>query len=234
MPEKTVSDCSWVFNNKFLKSNRQTEWVNPTVEHFLRAYSGVNQKDWVKWLPMAEFAYNNAVHTSTSKSPFKALYEWELALTPSNVPTDILEANNLANQMEAQWQEVEAALWQSKSCMVARESGEPMQFEVGEEVWLDAKNVKLKTLSPKLIEQQLGPFKVTEKISNCAYCLELLPTMRIHNVFYMRLLSKVKQDKKHAFESCPLPVTINGEEEYKVEGITDMEERNSEWFFRVK
>ncbi|QRW24231.1 Retrotransposable element Tf2 protein [Rhizoctonia solani] len=96
MPEKTVLDCGRVFNNKFLKalyqrlgidphfslayhpqSNSQTEQVNPTVEHFLRAYSGVNQKDWVRWLPMAEFAYNNAVHSSTGKSPFKALYGWE-------------------------------------------------------------------------------------------------------------------------------------------------------------
>ncbi|KAF8761510.1 Reverse transcriptase (RNA-dependent DNA polymerase) [Rhizoctonia solani] len=178
MPEKTVSDRRWVFNNKFLRalyqrlgidphfslayhpqSDGQTERVNPTVEHFLRAYLGVNQKDWVKWLPMAEFAYNNAVHSSTGKSPFKALYSWEPSLTPSNVPTDVPEADNLASQMEAQWQEIEAALRQSKTRMVAREVGEPLEFEIGEEAWLDAKNVKLKTLSPKLTEQRLGPSK---------------------------------------------------------------------------
>ncbi|QRW20373.1 Retrotransposable element Tf2 protein [Rhizoctonia solani] len=122
MPEKTVLDRGRVFNNKFLKalyqrlgidphfslayhpqSDGQTERVNPTVEHFLRAYSGVNQKDWVKWLPMAEFAYNNAVHSSTGKSPFKALYGWEPSLTLSNVPTDVPEADDLATQMETQW-----------------------------------------------------------------------------------------------------------------------------------
>ncbi|KAF8751621.1 hypothetical protein RHS01_08323 [Rhizoctonia solani] len=100
MPKKTVLDQGRVFNNKFLRalyqrlgidphfslayhpqSNGQTERVNPTVKHFLRAYSGINQKDWVKWLPMAEFAYNNAVHSSTGKSPFKALYGWEPSLT---------------------------------------------------------------------------------------------------------------------------------------------------------
>ncbi|GAB1527459.1 hypothetical protein RhiTH_010634 [Rhizoctonia solani] len=58
--------------------------------------------------------------------------------------------------------------------------------------------------------------------------------MRIHDVFYIGLLSKVKKDKKQAFKNHPPPVTIDGEEEYKVEGITDMEERNREWFFRVK
>ncbi|KAF8687099.1 hypothetical protein RHS03_09998, partial [Rhizoctonia solani] len=253
MPKKTVLDWGRVFNNKFLKalyqwlgidphfssayhpqSDGQTERVNPTVKHFLRAYLGINQKDWVKWLPMAEFAYNNAVHSSTGKSPFKALYGWEPSLTPSNVPTNVPEANDLATEMEAQWREIEAALRQSKTQMTAGETGEPLEFEIGEEAWLDAKNVKLKTLSPKLTKQRLGPFKVIEKISNRAYRLELPPSMRIHNVFYVGLLSKVKQDKNQAFENCPPPVTVDGEEEYEVEGITNAEERNGKWFFRVK
>ncbi|QRW22602.1 Retrotransposable element Tf2 protein [Rhizoctonia solani] len=253
MPEKTVSDRGRVFNNKFLKalykrlgidphfslayhpqSDGQTEQVNPSIKHFLRAYSGVNQQDWTKWLPMAEFAYNNAVHSSTGKTPFKALYGWEPTLTPSNVPTDVPEADKLAQTMEAQWKEVESALRQAKQRMTAGESGSPTEFKIGEEAWLDAKNVNLKTLSPKLTEQRLGPFKVTEKISDRAYRLELPPTMRIHNVFYVGLLSKVKRDKKCAFKNRPPPVTVDGEEEYKVEGITDAEERNGKWFFQVK
>ncbi|QRW19985.1 Retrotransposable element Tf2 protein [Rhizoctonia solani] len=232
MPEKTVSDQGRVFNNKFLKalyqrlgmdphfslayhpqSNGQTEHINPMVKHFLQVYSGINQKDWVKWLPMVEFAYNNAVHSSTGRSPFKALYRWEPALTPSNVPTNVPEVDKLATQMEAQWQEIEAALWQSKTRMTAGESGDPVEFKIGEEAWLDAKNIKLKTLT---------------------YRLELLPSMRIHNVFYVGLLSKVKRDKKRTFENCPPPVTVDGEEEYKVKGITDAKERNRKWFFRVK
>ncbi|QRW23147.1 Retrotransposable element Tf2 protein [Rhizoctonia solani] len=214
MPEKTILDKGRVFNNKFLRalykhlgidphfssayhpqSNRQTEQVNPSIKHFLRLYSGVNQWDWTKWLPMAEFAYNNAIHSSTSKTPFKALYGLEPTLTLSNVPTDVLEANNLAKTMEAQWLEVEAALQQSKTHMTAREDGSPPEFEIGEEAWLDAKNINLKTLSPKLTEQCLGLFKIIERISN---------------------------------------FTVDREEEYKIEGITNMEERNRKWFFRVK
>ncbi|QRW22409.1 Retrotransposable element Tf2 protein [Rhizoctonia solani] len=180
---------------------------------------------------MAEFAYNNAVHSSTGKTPFKALYGWEPTLTPSNVPTDVPEANDLAVTMEAQWREVKAALRQSKIQMTAGESGTPLEFEIGEEAWLDAKNVNLKTLSPKLTEQRLGPFKVTKKISDRAYQLELPPTMRIHNVFYVGLLSKVKRDDKQTFKNRPPPVTVDGEEEYKVEGITNAEERNGKLFF---
>ncbi|KAF8675482.1 hypothetical protein RHS04_06701 [Rhizoctonia solani] len=236
MPEKTVLDQGRVFNNKFLKALYQRLGIDP---HFSLAYhpqsdGQTERKDWVKWLPMAEFTYNNAVHSATGRSPFKALYGWEPSLTPSNVPTNVPEANNLATQMEAQWREIEAALRQSKTRMTAGETGEPITFEIGEEAWLDAKNVKLKTLSPKLTEQRLGPFKVTKKISNHAYRLKLLPSMRIHNVFYVGLLSKVKRDNKQAFKNQPPPVTVDGEEEYEVEGITDMEKRGKKWFFRVK
>ncbi|QRW15695.1 hypothetical protein RhiXN_03696 [Rhizoctonia solani] len=147
---------------------------------------------------------------------------------------DVPEANDLAAQMESQWREIELALQQSKTQMVAREEGSPLEFEIGEEAWLDAKNLKIKTLSPKLTKQQVGPFKVTERISNCAYQLELLPSMQVHNIFYVGLLSKVKRDKKRAFENRPPPVTVDREEEYKVEGIMDMEKRNGKWFFGVK
>ncbi|KAF8759543.1 Chromo (CHRromatin Organization MOdifier) domain [Rhizoctonia solani] len=88
MPEKrsqTGEGSSLLFSLSPPK-RRSNGTSKPLHEHFLRAYSGVNQRDWTKWLPMAEFAYNNAVHSSTGKTPFKALYGWEPTLTPSNVP----------------------------------------------------------------------------------------------------------------------------------------------------
>jgi hypothetical protein len=71
----------------------------------------------------------------------------------------------------------------------------PITFDGGELAWLDARNVNLKTKSPKLTDQQLGPFKITEKISDNADRLELPETMKVHNVFYVGLLSKVKKDE---------------------------------------
>ncbi|CCO34493.1 Retrotransposable element Tf2 155 kDa protein type 3 [Rhizoctonia solani AG-1 IB] len=255
MPEKTISDRGTVFNNKFLRalyqrlgidphfslayhpqSNGQTERLNPTLEHFLRAYASVNQNDWVKWLPMAQFAYNNAVHSATGKSPFKALYGWEPTLTPSNIPVNVPEAEDLANTMEKQWQEIASALRQSKDRMTQGKPTEiPLSFEVGEDAWLDARNVNLKTKSPKLTDQRLGPFKVTEKISETAYRLELPATMRVHDVFYVGLLSKVRKDKTQKWENQPPPVTIDGEEEYIVEGIMDSREtKKGKWEYLVK
>jgi hypothetical protein len=254
MLEKTVSDRGTVFNNKFLRavykrlgidphfslayhpqSNGQTERVNPTIEHFLRAYASVNQTDWVKWLPITEFSYNNAVHSATGRSPFMALYGWQPTLTPSKIATNVPEADKLTNAMQHQWEEVAAALRQSKQRLTeGQETEVPISFEIGEEAWLDAKNINLKTKSDKLTERHLGPFKVLEKISDQAYRLELPKTMRVHDVFYVGLLSKVKRNKLQAWENQPPPITVDGEEEYKVKGIMDSRETKGKWEYLIK
>ncbi|CCO35049.1 Retrotransposable element Tf2 155 kDa protein type 1 [Rhizoctonia solani AG-1 IB] len=254
LPEKTISDRGTVFNNKFLRalykrlgidphfssayhpqSDGQTERVNPTIKHFLRAYASINQSDWVKWLPMTEFAYNNAAHSATGRSPFMALYGWQPTLTASNVETNVPEANDLADAIKKQWEEVASALRQSKSRLVEDQNQEvPISFDVGEEAWLDAKNVNLKTKSDKLTERRLGPFEVIEKISDRAYRLKLPDTMKIHDVFYVGLLSKVKRNELQAWENRPPPITVDGEEEYKVEGIMDSRENKGKWEYLVK
>ncbi|CEL64044.1 hypothetical protein RSOLAG1IB_11028 [Rhizoctonia solani AG-1 IB] len=164
-----------------------------------------------------------------------ALYGWQPALTPSNVATNVPEANDLADAIQKQWEEVAAALRQSKTRLAqGKDTGIPLSFEVGEEAWLDAKNINLKTKSNKLTKRRLGLFKVTEKISDCAYHLELPKTMRVHDVFYVGLLSKFKQNELQAWENWPPPITVDGEEEYEVEGIMDSRETKGKWEYLVK
>ena len=55
-------------------------------------------------------------------------------------------------------------------------------------VYLIRRNVKSKRLSDKLDFKKLGPFKVTKKVINVNYRLELLEGMKIHPVFYVALL----------------------------------------------
>jgi hypothetical protein len=184
---------------------------------------------------MTEFAYNNATHSATGRLPFMALYGWQPPLTPSNVATNVPEPNNLADNIQKQLEEVASALRQSKTCLTEGQIVEvPISLEIGEEAWLDAKNINLKTKSNKLTERCLGPFKVTEKISDQAYRLELPKTMRVHNVFYVGLLSKVKHNKLQAWENRPPPITVEGEEEYKVEGIMDSRETRGKWEYLIK
>src|SRR5882724_2693284 len=52
------------------QTNGQTEQVNQEVQQFLWLFVNQCQDNWYEWLSIAEFAYNNRVHTSTHSSPF--------------------------------------------------------------------------------------------------------------------------------------------------------------------
>ena len=54
------------------QTNGQTERVNQVLEQYLRPVISYQQDDWLTFLPMAEFAYNNSCYTSTSVTPFFA------------------------------------------------------------------------------------------------------------------------------------------------------------------
>ena len=61
-------------------------------------------------------------------------------------------------------------------------------FKKGDKVFLSQQNLKTKRPSKKLDNLQLGPFEILETIGLVNYKLRLLPGMRIHNVFYKKLL----------------------------------------------
>ena len=51
-------------------ANGQVEHLNSTLEQYLQIYCNYQQDNWLKLLPLAEFAYNNTPHSSTGVSPF--------------------------------------------------------------------------------------------------------------------------------------------------------------------
>ena len=57
-------------------------------------------------------------------------------------------------------------------------------LEMGQEVWLDAQNIKTKAPSKKFEQKHLGPFIITKKISLVTYQLQLPAHMNIHPVFH--------------------------------------------------
>jgi hypothetical protein len=52
----------------------QTERVNQILEQYLRCIVNYQQNDWTGLLPLAEFAYNNTLHSSIRQTPFFSNY----------------------------------------------------------------------------------------------------------------------------------------------------------------
>ncbi|MBW0475469.1 hypothetical protein O181_015184 [Austropuccinia psidii MF-1] len=64
---KISRDLSTAFHPE---TDGQTARVNQILEQYLWMYVSYHDDVWHTWLPLDEFAYNNAEHSSTKKSPF--------------------------------------------------------------------------------------------------------------------------------------------------------------------
>jgi hypothetical protein len=92
-PKRVVSDRGSIFTSHFTaavaelqgwfrrhssayhpQSDGQTERVNRVLEDVLRSFVSTRQTEWRNFLPMAEFAVNNAVHPATHSTPFLLNY----------------------------------------------------------------------------------------------------------------------------------------------------------------
>ena len=58
------------------------------METFLRLFVNWAQDDWAGWLPLAEFAYNNAASETTGMLPFFANYGFHprIGVEPAGPP----------------------------------------------------------------------------------------------------------------------------------------------------
>jgi hypothetical protein len=69
------------------QTDSQTERINQIIEAYLQLFINYEIDNWVRLLPMAEFAYNNLVTPATGISPFFTNYGQHLGCTnPSTTP----------------------------------------------------------------------------------------------------------------------------------------------------
>jgi hypothetical protein len=56
------------------QSDGQTEVVNKIITMYLRCLTGDQPRQWLQWLPWAEFCYNSAYQSSLRTSPFRVVF----------------------------------------------------------------------------------------------------------------------------------------------------------------
>uniref|UniRef100_A0A6I8RAB1 Gypsy retrotransposon integrase-like protein 1 n=1 Tax=Xenopus tropicalis TaxID=8364 RepID=A0A6I8RAB1_XENTR len=207
------------------QTNGAAERVNQALEQFLRNHVSLCQDDWSDLLPWAEFAHNNASHSSTGRSPFLSVYgQHPLAFPQDFLLSKVPAADDLAAHMSVIWAATKSNLEKSslihKTFADRRRKPSP-PYKVGEKVWLSSKNIRLKVPSPKLGPKFLGPFSISEVINPVAVRLQLPPEMRIPNVFHVSLLKPVVLNHFSSAQSPPSAVLVDGQQEYEVEKILD-------------
>ncbi|XP_071727227.1 uncharacterized protein [Rutidosis leptorrhynchoides] len=180
------------------QTDGQSERTIQTLEDMLRACVIDFGNGWDKYLPLAEFSYNNSYHASIKAAPFEALYGrkcrspicWnEVGDRQLTGPEIIHETTEKIVQIK---ERLKTARSRQKSYADVRRK--PLEFQIGDMVMLKVspwKGVIRFGKRGKLNPRYVGPFKIIERIGPVAYRLELPQQLAgVHNTFHVSNLKK--------------------------------------------
>ena len=209
-----------------LQTDEQTERQNSTMEAYLRAFANFEQNDWVKLLPIAKFAYNNAKNASTGHTPFELNCGYHSRVSFEE-DTNPCSRSKIADELSAKLRELMTICQenfyhaQELQNRAYNKSVKPRSYTPGNKVWLNSKYIKTKQ-NRKLKAKFFRPFQVLHPVGKQVYKLKLPKKWRIYNVFYMSLLEQNTTRKERVDKNVTeLEFDTGDSEEYKVEAIWD-------------
>ena len=204
------------------QTNGQTERVNQNLEQYLRHYVNYQQDNWAGLLPIAQFAYNNAMHATTKESPFFANYGYNPSILGEPIGDSVMAENSrilaidikqlhLQMTRDIEFFNLRMKIYYDKKHL------EGPELKKGDKVYLLRRNIKTKRLTNKLDYKQLGPFTIKEKTGLVNYKLKLPQSIKkIHLVFHISLLEKALSNAEIATN---VEIEDASEEEFEVEKI---------------
>ena len=147
---------------------------------------------------MAEFAANNNNSIFTKLSPFFALGGLhprisfdvvDLSDTTTRKRINKKKAIDIFEAMQLIWKYAQELLTKAQTSQSdqANKYRKKVSYDIGNKVWLSTKNIRIDRPFKKLDHKMIGLFEVIGK-KGILLELQLLQAMKIHNVFYPKLL----------------------------------------------
>lgn len=235
LPESIISDRGSVFISRFWselmallqvdvrtstayhpRTDGLTERTNQTLEGYLRTYCSYQQDDWVDYLPVAEFAFNNAENASTKQSPFFALTGYHPVFEPRITESaSVPAATDLASRLDILHAELKAELQHAQDAQALAFNRHVLpapELQPGQLVWLLRRNIKTSRPTIKLDHRRLGPYPVFCKRGESSYQLTLPSYLsRLHPVFHISLLEPYSDPSEFRPHASPEPVELDPE-----------------------
>lgn len=184
--------------------------------------------NWDVLLPEAQLAINNSWQESVRNTPFwlnNGRHPYIPGITTFKRAglVDVEERNTA----KASWNiERVGAVQTAKRNLVAAQQRmkrqfdkgrQPKEFQVGQRVLLNARNLKRKDLKcAKFGPRFVGPFTIEEKVGTVSYKLTLPDTMQVHPVFHVELLREYRGNE---FTFPPSITCDDGTEKDEVEMV---------------
>jgi len=215
------SKLSTVFHPQ---TDGQTKRINQELEQYLRMFIDHRQEQWPEWLGMAEFAYNNKVHSSTRTSPFKANYRQDPRMGfKGRKKGKYVGAEKFMEKMKKIQEEAKAVLRKVQEDMrkyADRKRLDTEEYKVRDLVMLSTKDLKYQMVgrrTEKLTKRFVSPYRVKEIVSSNIVKLELPSTVKIHLVVNISRVQQYVGQVEEQRKKQLAPVIIKGEEEWEVE-----------------
>ena len=202
-----------------LQTDRQSEQTNQWVEQYLQIFGNTIQIDWANWLPLAQYTHNSWVNKSTKQIPFKLLIGGLLS-GHHQISTNALTNESWEEQLRDIHNKANRALKHAQWLLTKHNKTNYQPHQEGDKVWLEATNLKTSHPTAKLALRRYRPFRITKKISDIIYQIELPQNWHIHNMFHISLLTLYWETEIHGPNYHePPPEIIEGEPKYKAEAI---------------
>ena len=180
--------------------DNQTKRQNSIMKQYFRFYINFEQSNWVKLLSMIKFVYNNVINASTNMTLFETNQDYHSRMFFENnqdkriksmfAKNNAKHLQNLLNVLKVNLMktQIKQAHYQNERIMFK-------QYIIETYVMFNDKNINIKR-NKKLKWKHFESFKVMKTIDDQIYRLNIFKHWRIHNVFHVSLLKKVKIKKK--------------------------------------
>ena len=166
------------------------------MEMYLRCAVHDSPHKWRHWLPMAEFWYNSAFHSTMGKTPFMVVYGKEprqLGITPDHI-TPMPALNAWLKERQQMQDVLRQHLVRAKQIMKAQADKRRSwrEFQVGDQAFLKLQPYIQTSVAHranhKLSFKFFGPFPMIKRVNEVTYELQLPSNSLILPVFHVSQL----------------------------------------------